>query len=436
MPIITLQRSLRRLGRIRMGDQVATANGKTRPNKLATWRLTSPVEDLLHAAAERYGGEVRPWEGAPGAARQWELYTETDTLDALIPPTDMAFQQFFEMWSGGGCVRRCDGMTEITADAPCMCPTDPDEKQKLAGQGKACKPISRLFVVLPYLPDVGMWHMEARGYYAATELPGTIEILRLASAAGNLIPTRLRIDQRSVKRDGETRNFAVPVIELPTLTTHTLMTGEIPAGEIGPARHQLPVGDTLPQEVQPEAPQAPPVVAGEGSESRVSPRAAGSTSSRGAQPPTGNPSGDGGAFRRAIAAKAARVGFDDAALDSLAKGTVGKPAADIVSSDDANLLLAALDGKTPTPGPRTKSAGERLHADLGRLKTVDGARLSADDQRHIIMCASMGRTGHASELSEQENGAAYQMGKDVADGRTAMADIRTAVADHETARAS
>lgn len=330
MAIITLQRSLRRLGRIRMGDQVATSNGKSRPHKLETWRLTSPVEELLQAAAERYGGEVHPWEGAPSGSRQFELYTTTDTLEALVPPTDMAFQQFYEMWSGGGCARRCDGQTEITSGEPCMCPADPDEKQALAAKGQACKPISRLFVVLPYLPDVGMWHLEARGYYAATELPGTIEVLRLASSSGTMIPTRLRIDQRSVKRDGQTINFAVPVLELPTLTTHSLMSGEAHTPELGGGLRSLPAGDDVVpvRDLPVEESQPPPPGPAQPSE--------------GGRPLPAAGSGDGAVFRRAILTKAKKAGLDGEALDSLSRATVGKAFDEIADPKDANALLAAV----------------------------------------------------------------------------------------------
>jgi len=229
MPIITLQRSLRRLGRIRMGQQVPTNNGKMRPAKLETWRLTSPVPDLLDAAAEVYGGEVKEWSN-PASKDRFELLTTTDTLDIVIPPGDMAFSQWFEMWSGGGCQRRCDGATEQLSGDGCLCPADPDQRREQATKGQACKPTTRLFVVLPRLPDIGMWHLETHGFYAATELAGSVELInRIASAGGGLIPAVLRIDQRSVKRDGKTISYGVPVIEMRSLTAGTLMTGEVPA---------------------------------------------------------------------------------------------------------------------------------------------------------------------------------------------------------------
>jgi hypothetical protein len=274
MPILTLQKSMRRLGRIRMGSKstkTVTRNGKEVevefPNKLETWRITSMSKDLLDAAAVIYGGEVTEWEGSP-SGKQWELFTEASALDVIIPPGDMAFSQWFELWSGGGCQRRCDGQTEIISDQACMCPADPELRIEEAGKGRACKPTTRLFVIQPHLPDVGLWHFESHGFYAATEIPGTINIIRTAAANGTLIPARLRIEQRSVKRDGKTKNFAVPVIELPTLTTHSLMTGEIvggaqlgagAVGEIGPGVPDLGAGGDNPVASASDTSQEPPV---------------------------------------------------------------------------------------------------------------------------------------------------------------------------------
>ena len=59
MPILTLQRQMRELGRIRTGIQVAGANGgRKRPSKLETFRFTSASRDLVEAAAAAYGGKA------------------------------------------------------------------------------------------------------------------------------------------------------------------------------------------------------------------------------------------------------------------------------------------------------------------------------------------------------------------------------------------
>lgn len=229
--IIDLQRRFRELGRLRMGAKVATRNGKQAPSRLSEWRLTSPSEDLLHAAAECYGGEVRVWEGAPTEGRQFELFTGTDRLDVLVPP-GTPLSQSWELWSGGGCERRCNGHARETGEA-CICPADIAARMALAQKGQACKPTTRFSIVLPRIPDIGVWRVESHGVNAAVELPGTVAILRQATEAGSLIPAQLRIDQRTSKVEGQTRHFVVPALELPTVTTAALLAGEVPG--IGPA---------------------------------------------------------------------------------------------------------------------------------------------------------------------------------------------------------
>ena len=216
-PIVDLQRSLRELGRIRTGHQVPDSKGKLRPAKLATFRLTSASRELLEHAAAIYGGTVRAW------AEQFELIIEAAALDIVVPPGN-SLSQWMEMWSGGGCQRRCDGERETLSDEPCKCPSDPVERRRLAAEGEACKPTTRLNVMLPRVPDLGVWRLEVHGFYAARELAATAELCAMATASGRLMPAQLRLDQRARKRPGQPpQRYAVPVLELPSTTMEELM---------------------------------------------------------------------------------------------------------------------------------------------------------------------------------------------------------------------
>lgn len=195
MPILDLQRRLRELGRIRIGKR----DGK-RPARLETFRLTSTSETLIQHAAGLYGGIPQVWDDAPGLSRQWEVITEVDRLPVAIPP-GVSVSQWYELWSGGGCVRRCDGQTEMISGDPCVCRSVSDEIE--------CKPTTRLSVILPELPDVGVWRLETHGWYAATELAGMAELLQ----ARGPVSAHLRIEQRTTLSRGQTRHFPVPVIE-------------------------------------------------------------------------------------------------------------------------------------------------------------------------------------------------------------------------------
>lgn len=206
MSIINLQRRIAEIGRIRIGQQVPTSNGKTRPAKLTTFRLTSADKVRIDQAATLYGGQTQQWQAPAGP--QWEVITQTDALDVIVPPSDMAFSQHYELWSAGGCQRRCDGRSEAISQGPCLC--DPDARD--------CDIHTRLSALLRDLPGLGVWRIDTSGYYAAVELQGAVEVIQMAAGRGQMLPARLRLEQRQVKRiiDGkpQTRNFPVPVLDI------------------------------------------------------------------------------------------------------------------------------------------------------------------------------------------------------------------------------
>lgn len=272
MPILDVQVRMRELGRIRTGNQVAASNGRKRPAKLETLRLTSASKELIDAAAELYGGDVVPWESPAGP--QWEVITKTDSLPIVVPPGE-SLSQWYELWSGGGCQRRCDGRTEYVTETPCgtqstrleggkivaPCPADPADRRDAAQAGEACKPTTRLGVMLPELPDLGIWRLESHGFYAAVELAGAARFLAIASASGLNVPARLRLDQREKKVPGkQTNRYAVPVIEFTTMRITDLLaasrTGDPLMLERSNGAAQLEAGQAAP--VTPEPPAEAP----------------------------------------------------------------------------------------------------------------------------------------------------------------------------------
>lgn len=203
IPIIDLQRRLREAGRIRIGTQVATAKGGTRPAKIDKFRFTSSDEQSINAVAGLYGGIPQRWDGAP-VGEQYEVYSESSALDVIVPPVDLAWSQWMEAWTAGGCTKRCDGQTNVLNDSPCSCDLDSPD----------CKPTTRLGVILSDLDGIGIWRLQLHGWNGAQELLGTIEVLRTLQARGQMAPARLLLEQRQSKRDGKTFNFAVPVLDL------------------------------------------------------------------------------------------------------------------------------------------------------------------------------------------------------------------------------
>jgi Recombination directionality factor-like len=258
MPIISLQRRLRQAGRIRIGAKVPTRNGGSRPSKLDAFRFTSPDEAAIAAVADAYGGEVQKWDGA-AVGMQWEVYAKVTELDIIVPPTDIAFSQWYELWSGGGCQRRCDGERNILNDSPCVC--DPSSPE--------CKPTTRLNVILSQIEGIGVWRLESHGYNSAAELSGSIEVLKVMQARGAMVPGRLLLEQRQSKRidpasgKAETFNFAVPVLDFKFNVAQVASGGPpvtpLPSGVPEPLSVAEQIGATEPRELQRRSNAAAPL---------------------------------------------------------------------------------------------------------------------------------------------------------------------------------
>lgn len=220
MPIIDLQMRQRELGRIRMGHKTGE---KGRPAKLERFRFTSASQDLIAAIAALYGGKPAPWVN--DGVTQFEVYTQANRVPILLPPQPIS--QWYEMWSGGGCQRRCDGKTNVLGDTPCACPSDPLDRAELAAKGRACKPTTRLNVMLRDVPGIGVWRLESHGFHSAVELPMVAEFLAQATEAGTYLPAELALSPRSSKRPGEgTKQWMVPIIEVGA-TLRQIMSGEV-----------------------------------------------------------------------------------------------------------------------------------------------------------------------------------------------------------------
>jgi hypothetical protein len=249
-----IQRRMRELGRVRLGEK----GPKGEPRKLATLRFTSFSKALLDVIAQQHGGTVRPWVGAPEEGA-FELVSDTNQIDIILPPVysdvdgtpTAAYSQWFEMWSAGGCARRCDGETEGITGKPCLCAAKVADD---GGDARECKLTTRVSFMLPDVPDIGVWRLDTHGWNAAVELPGTLEILLLAAAEHKFIPAVLRSEPRTKKVPGEgTRRFIVPVIEMPGMTVRQLASGDIPLAINAPvrpsvAKPELPAGPATPAE--------------------------------------------------------------------------------------------------------------------------------------------------------------------------------------------
>lgn len=204
MTVLEVQKRMRELGRIRLGEQVESSSGKKRPSRLERFRLTSPSSELLEAAAELYGGKVQEWADAPTEGRQYELKLTAERLEVIVPPQPIAEGQYLELFSAGGIKRRCDGRTELISGKECLC--DPGARE--------CQITTHLLVILPEVPGLGVWRLVTHSWHAAAELVGQVELLERIAQAGTMPRAQLAIEGRTKRVDGQTRHYVVPVLEV------------------------------------------------------------------------------------------------------------------------------------------------------------------------------------------------------------------------------
>lgn len=216
MPILDLQMRMRQLGEIRIGHVVSGTSkaGKayTRPAKLDKFRFTSASREILASVAELYGGEVQPWTPANGGPSEFEVYSTSSRLPVLIPPRD-AVSQWYELYAGSKCQRRCDGQTEHKSDRPCMC--NPDDRE--------CAITTRVNVMLRDVPALGQWLLVSKGYHAAVTLPPAAELL---AQAGGYVAGWLGMEEKSAIVKDKPARFMVPTLDV-EITPTALMAGNI-----------------------------------------------------------------------------------------------------------------------------------------------------------------------------------------------------------------
>lgn len=227
--IINRQRQLAEQGRLRLGYTVPakSKDGRdiTRPVRSETWILTSHAQDLIEHAAQLWGGEAQQWEPMGNGARQWRVITTSNVIPAILPPGD-PLSQAYEQWNRGGCVRRCDGVTEQFTGNPCLCLAQYGEDWYERSPKQVCSSHSRLKVILPDMPGLGAWRMETGSYYATDEIAGMVDTIRGTVGENVLVPVQLRIEPRTRVAGGETKQFVVPVVELRGVTAGALLSGQ------------------------------------------------------------------------------------------------------------------------------------------------------------------------------------------------------------------
>lgn len=206
-PIDQQRRRPPEAGRIRIGVKSGRAM-----KALDTFRFTSPHKDAIDELAAQYGGEAKPWSDPMANKGQYEVITPAKAIDIMVVPNGLTTG--YELWTGGGCARRCDGYTvevvikghDEPQESPCICN---------AKGVRECDPKTRLNVVLPNINFYGVWRLESKGWNAAEELPGMYDMVSAFAEDGKLVRAKLNLEQRTSKTpNGGTKHYVVPTISL------------------------------------------------------------------------------------------------------------------------------------------------------------------------------------------------------------------------------
>jgi hypothetical protein len=215
-------------GRIRIGVK----GSKGQPQKLDRFRFTSTDPVALEQVADLYGGQITPWSDPKAGAGQFQVITEAREIRIALPPDPLGNTPIYELWTGGGCARRCDGeVCEMLTSGqdgldlqqvPCIC----DAKGELA-----CKVTTRLSVLLPEIRFVGVWRLDTHGWNAAQELPGMVELIRTLQDRG-VVRGLLRVEERVQVLAGQTRKYMVPVLGIDE-SVEALAAGSARLGALG-----------------------------------------------------------------------------------------------------------------------------------------------------------------------------------------------------------
>jgi hypothetical protein len=182
MPLLDVQMEFASVGEIRIGESTRNTKGKKVARSLDHFLFTSRDRRLADYLAATYGGTVAEW---PEERGKWAVHSTTASITVTVPLTNAMIVQDWEMYQGGNCLRRCDSVRNRITGRDCECPSDQDARAQLAKTGAACKPTTRLFVVLVDAPALGTWKVVTHSIVAAKQLAATAHVMQFARAAGD-----------------------------------------------------------------------------------------------------------------------------------------------------------------------------------------------------------------------------------------------------------
>lgn len=215
-------------GKIKIGKLASTSSGRMRPASIDTFRFTTRDREQVDRLAAAYGGDVVT---APDGS--FDLETTSNEINVILPPDPLGGTPIYELWSGGGCARRCDG-EEVTVpirtgddvafvDQPCICAMN---------DSMECKPTVRLSVIIPETSLTGVWNLRTNSWAATREMSQMASLIDMAQSRG-LVSATLAVERREQMSAGRKRKFVVPVLRLKATLEELADGGGV--ATIGPA---------------------------------------------------------------------------------------------------------------------------------------------------------------------------------------------------------
>ncbi|MGW2591676.1 recombination directionality factor [Streptomyces sp. NPDC001515] len=147
---------------LRTGTQITPPGAKkSTPVSLAQWRILAAGEETAKGLAELLGGS--PDHKFPEKEHDYEVMTETSSLEVVINGSDAVDDKFVQWGTHGLPIHECDGLRSLLKEdkgAPCGCSGTLKERKAKNRAGKAPGPnivISMRLAGLGYELGVGRW---------------------------------------------------------------------------------------------------------------------------------------------------------------------------------------------------------------------------------------------------------------------------------------
>ena len=213
-------------GRLRLGEKTLSRNGKQIPTAIDRWRFTSPDRNAIEALASLHGGRVERWDEPQANPRnQWQVTTEANVIDVWLPQNCLTCT--YECWTREGLQRRCDGevCTNHTAlgrvESPCVCIAEGLKKNDR--RDPACKPYTRVNVIIPDIPFGGVWRLEVKGETFMQEAPGMVALIEQIHQRSGMARAKLMLTSRQAHLDdGQLAQYIVPQFFVPQTAAEML----------------------------------------------------------------------------------------------------------------------------------------------------------------------------------------------------------------------